>query len=344
LRETTRDEESVIFQQIVVVPPGSYTVALTVRDLGSSRTATAEALATAPQFAGASVGHDEVPRVTELAMPVTVHAATARGSRVALPDLVVSARSTAVFGRDSVVRVYLEWYGIGMTVPVERPPVVRFSVRSEDGREVYTDSVAAAAWSADGQIAAATARLSVTKLGLGRLRISAWRTGGSDTVSAPIFVTVGEDLAAVSFEEMLGYLRYFTTAERLRSLRDTTSEARAAAWTTFLRATDPSPTTSTHETLHEYFGRLAVANTRFRGEEVPGWLSDRGMVYCTLGEPDRVVEPGDGEGRLRGRAQVWEYAQHRLRLVFVEQQDARRWRLTPTSEAEFQSVAERLKR
>jgi hypothetical protein len=77
---------------------------------------------------------------------------------------------------------------------------------------------------------------------------------------------------------------------------------------------------------------------------VPGWLSDRGMVYSTLGEPDRIVEPRTSEARSGGPAQMWEYAHHRLRLVFVEQEGTRRWRLTPSSDAEFQAVAERVKR
>jgi GWxTD domain-containing protein len=278
---------------------------------------------------------------------VTTHTATPRGSRAALPDLVVSARSTAVFGRDSVIGVYFEWYGVGAAGPADRPPVVRFSVRSDDGRELHADSAVAGAWGADGQVAAALARVPVAKVGLGRLRITAWHAGGYDTASAPVFVSAADDVAAVSFDEMLGYLRYFTTTERLQTLRDTSPETRAAAWTAFLRATDPSPATAEHEGLREYFSRLAVANARFRGEEVPGWLSDRGMVYVTLGEPDRVTEPRGAEGRSgegRGRAQLWEYTHHRLRLVFVEQHGARRWRLTPASEAEFQAAAERVKR
>jgi GWxTD domain-containing protein len=163
-------------------------------------------------------------------------------------------------------------------------------------------------------------------------------------VSAPFFVSPADDLAAVSFEELLGYLRHFATAGRLRTLNDTAPEARAEAWAAFLRATDPSPATPEHEGLREYFSRLAVANARFRGEDVPGWLSDRGMVYSTLGEPDRIVEPRTGEERPRGRMQVWEYAHHRLRLVFVEQEGVQRWNLTPSSKAEFQAVAERVKR
>jgi GWxTD domain-containing protein len=351
LRETTRDEESVIFQQLVVVPPGSYTAALTVRDLGSNRVGTAEGSATVPRFSGtvsAPAGASGIAvggtGFTGLAAPVAVHAVTPRASRSMFPDLVVNARSTVIFGRDSIVRIYFEWYDVGPLAPTARSPLVQFSIRSDDGRDLYVDSVVAGAWGADGQVAAATARVSVAKVGLGRRRITAWRVGGTDTISAPIFVSPADDLAAVSFDELLGYLRYFATIGRLRTLRDTAPEARPGAWGAFLRATDPLPGTPEHEGLREYFSRLAVANARFRGEEVPGWLSDRGMVYTTLGEPDRIVEPQSGEKRLHGRAQVWEYTQHRLRLAFVEQEGVRRWRLTPSSEAEFQAVAERVRR
>jgi GWxTD domain-containing protein len=261
------------------------------------------------------------------------------------PDLVVNTRSTVIFGRDSVVRIYFEWYDVGPLAPTARSPLVQFAIRSDDGREVYVDSMVAGAWGADGRVAAAIARVSVAKIGLGRRRITAWRVGGTDTISAPVFVSPADDLAAVSFEELLGYLRYFATTGRLRTLHDTVPEARAGAWVAFLRATDPSPATQEHEGLHEYFSRLAIANARFRGEDVPGWLSDRGMVYTTLGEPDRIVEPRGGNGRPRGgRAQVWEYTDHRLRLTFAEQEGVQRWRLTPSSEAEFQAVAERVKR
>jgi GWxTD domain-containing protein len=351
LRETTRNEESVIFQQLVIVPPGSYTAALTVRDLGSNRAGTAEGSVTVPQFsgtvsrvAGASGIAVGGTGFTGLAAPIAAHAATPRASRAMFPDLVVNARSTAIFGRDSIVRIYFEWYDVGPLAPVARSPVVQFSIRSDDGRELYVDSVVAGAWGADGQVAAATARVPVARVGLGRRRITAWRVGGTDTISAPIFVSPADDLAAVSFEELLGYLRYFATTVRLRALSDTTPEGRPGAWGAFLRATDPSPATPEHEGLREYFSRLAVANTRFRGEDVPGWLSDRGMVYSTLGEPDRIIEPRASEGRPRGRTQIWEYPHHRLQLVFVEQDSTQRWRLTPSSEAEFQAVAERVKR
>ena len=340
LRETSRDEESIIFQQLITVPSGSYTATLTVRDLGADRSGTAEGLVTVPQF----VATLSTPARTRLAVPVIVHAATPRASRSTFPNLIVNTRSTAVFGRDSLVQIYLEWYGIGPVGPADQTPRACISVRTDDGQQVHGDSITASAWSADGQVAAAIVQIPVMKLGLGRLRISVWHKSAPDTVSTPLFISGAEDLAAISLHELLDYLRYFATAERLRVLRDTTPEGRATAWSTFLRATDPSPATPEHEGLRAYFSRLAAANARFRGEEVPGWLSDRGMVYSTLGEPDRVIEPRADRDRPRERVQLWEYAHYRLRLMFVEPEGTQRWRLTPTSEAEFQAIAARVRR
>ena len=352
LKETTREEESIIFQQIVVIPPGSYAATLTVRDLGSNRSGIAEGSLSAPRFAAnptiAQTGNNTGSASSasyRLAPPVTVHMATPRTSRTVFPDLVVSPRSAAVFGRDSIIRIYFEWYGVSTTAPTDRAPFIRFSVRSQEGQELHTDSAIASTWGADGQFAAATARVPVAKLGLGRRRILAWHRAGTDTASASLFVSPADDLAAISFEELLGYLRYFTTAARLRALSDTAVEARAGTWAAFLRATDPSPATPEHEGLREYLARLAVANARFRGEAVPGWLTDRGMVYSTLGEPDRIIEPrATTNRRAHSRIQAWEYTQHRLRLVFVEDEGTQRWDLTSASEAEFQTVADRIRR
>jgi GWxTD domain-containing protein len=346
LRETARDEESILFQQFVVVPSGSYVATLTVRDLGANRSGTAEGSVVAPRFliAPSALAASTATPIAKLAVPVIVHAAIPRASRSTFPNLIVNTRATAVFGRDSLIQVYLEWYGIGPIGPADRAPRARISVRADDGRQLHGDSITASAWSADGQVAAAIAQIPVMKLGLGRLRISASHISVPDTVSAPLFISASEDLAAVSLHELLDYLRYFTTAERLRVLRDTLPEARAATWSAFLRATDPSPVTPEHEGLREYFSRLAVANARFRGEEIPGWLSDRGMVYSTLGEPDRISEPRTERDRPRERIQLWEYTHHRLRLMFVEREGAHRWHLTPSSEAEFQAVAARTRR
>jgi GWxTD domain-containing protein len=137
---------------------------------------------------------------------------------------------------------------------------------------------------------------------------------------------------------MVNYLRYYAVPERLRALRDTLPEARAAVWATFLRETDPVPSTVPHEGLREYFTRLRAANARFREEASAGWLTDRGTAYLAFGEPDQILDPNGPEQNVRGRNQVWEYREPRVTLVFTDQSGFGRWRLNGPSQAQVQQA------
>jgi GWxTD domain-containing protein len=179
----------------------------------------------------------------------------------------------------------------------------------------------------------------VARVGIGIATLLVARAGGADTVRAPIFVSLGEDLPVASYEEMLGYLRYYAAPERIRALRDTAPELRAAAWAAFLKESDPILSTPQHESLREYFGRIRLANERFRDEGGPGWQSERGMALIVLGEPDQVFEQGTGDNLgQRGRTQVWEYRERRLAVYFVDASGFGRWRLTPQSLADVNAA------
>jgi len=164
-----------------------------------------------------------------------------------------------------------------------------------------------------------------------------------DSVRAPLFVSFGEDIPLMSFEDMIGYLRYFTTSSRLRTLREAPPERRATVWAEFLRATDPIPETPTNEEMQSYFGRVQQANVQFRADHNPGWLSDRGMVFVSLGEPDQVMERNVNQtfsatqATPNTRVQIWQYRQYDAQLVFFEEMGGR-WRLTRASQAEFLSL------
>ena len=154
----------------------------------------------------------------------------------------------------------------------------------------------------------------------------------------------------LSYEELINQLRYYVATERLRSLRETPIDGRGQAWAAFLRASDPAPSTPEHEGLQTYFTRLQQASLRFRDDGIArgGWLSDRARVYVVLGEPDQLYEQTTNAPitrssvSQRGRLQYWEYGQYRIRLVFYDDNGSGRWRLTPTSETEFQNINARL--
>jgi len=329
-RETNRTDESVIFQHYFHIPPGVYTLSATVRDVGGSRASSQQATVTVPSL-GAG----------RLSTPTVVYEATGRSVLDSAPQLLASPRSSAVFGRDSTVAIYIEGYGQGVRLPVN------FVVRNDKGAQIWRDSTALGR---NGALFNGVVNVPISTVGVGIARVFFTRrdAGGADSVETPLFVSFGEDIPLMSFEDMVGYLRFFATISRLNALRNAPLEKRATMWAEFLRATDPIPETPTNEDLQAYFGRIQQANARFRMDRNPGWLSDRGMVFVALGEPDEIFDRSVNQTlsptqiASAARLQIWQYRQYNSQLVFYE--DTGRWRLTRPSETEFLSISARRQR
>jgi GWxTD domain-containing protein len=327
-RETTRTDESVIFQRYLRVSPGAYTFGFIVRDVGSSRTSADTLGVTVPRLGSGSVSS-----------PLAVYQVQARQRLDSLPSALPSPRSTAVFGRDSSVVVYLEAYGDATVIPI------RISVRNESGTMLWADT---SNLGRNGGLLSGVVAIPVARLGIGVGHVSFTRLDTRDSSATPIFVSFGDELPVAPFEDMLTYLRFFASPSRLAALRNAPPEQRAELWIDFLRATDPDPVSPVHEGLRDYFGRIQTANDRFRTEGVSGWLSDRGMVYVSLGEPDEVAEQlVTVRDRRLGTAsrvpvQIWVYRRHRTQLLFTDEMQAGRWELTPESESQFRALTARL--
>lgn len=327
-REINRTDESVIFQHYFHVPPGSYTISATIRDVGGSRAAT--------QQTSVNV---LVLRPGRLSTPLLVYEARGRSTLDSVPGVLASPRSSAVFGRDSTVAIYVEAYGQGTRLPVE------FVVRNDKGAQLWRDSATLAR---RGGLFSGIVSVPISTVGVGVAHVSFTRRDTPDTVNAPLFVSFGEDIPLMSFEDMLGYLRFFAGPSRLNALRDAPLERRATMWAEFLRATDPIPETAINEEMQTYFSRIQSANAQFRMDRNPGWLSDRGMVFVALGDPDQIFERNVNQAfttsQVSGstRLQIWQYRQYNSQLVFYE--ETGRWRLTRPSETEFLALNARRQR
>lgn len=318
-KETARADESVVYERYLTLKPGNYTLSVTVSDKNTANTNTGSmSIAVPPMTAGA------------LSSPITVHTAIARDRRDTLPNLIANPRSTLVFGKDSLASVYLEMYDL------PAGSRIALSVLTPDNNPLLRDTVTL---TREESIAGAVFGLPMTRLGLGRRIVEATVVGSRDTVRTPLWITVGEGMGIISFEELLSYLRYFATAERLQALRDTPTDQRAAAWAAFWKETDPNPATIENEALVEYFERIQTANRQFKEPGEPGWLTDRGKVFITLGEPDQITGQNGRGLTPSGRSQYWAYARHGIRFEFVDQNGFGRWRLTPRSESDFSNVA-----
>lgn len=324
-KEINRSDESVIFQHVFRVPPGSYSISLMLRDVGGARTATQDAQVNVPK----------IPQ-TGFSTPLLIYEATPRTSLDSAPHLLASPRSTAVFGRDSLVSVFLEAYGGGDRLPIS------YVVTNDTQSPVFRDS---AVLTRTGAMLSGSVQVPISAVGLGVSKLTFNRKGSADTASLPVFVSFGEDIPIMSFANMIDYLRFFAPEWRLKPLRDAAPGQRASAWAAFLRETDPIPETPINEELEAYFGRIRQANVQFVNDRNPGWLSDRGMVFVALGEPSLVTDRNVSQGTTRTqvgestRVQIWTYQQYRTQLVFYE--DSGHWRLTRASENEFWAVTTR---
>lgn len=329
-KEINRTDESVIFQHYFKVRPGNYSISFQVRDATSSRNATQEGLITIPLL-----------RSGQLSTPLIVYQATPRTILDSVPRILASPRSSAVFGQDSDVTVYLEGYGSQARLPVV------FVVQNDRGAVMLRDT---AVLQRHGGLLSGSVSIPISRVGIGIANVTFTRGDATDTVRTPVFVSFGDDIPLLSYEEMLLQLRYFAAPDRIKTLRDAPPEKRGVVWAEFLRSTDPTPGTPENEALQSYFSRVIQANARFREEAGgrTGWLSDRGKVFVALGEPDQMYEQTTNAPLTtssvtgRGRLQYWDYTQYRVRFLFYDETGTGRWRITPASEADFQSINARL--
>jgi GWxTD domain-containing protein len=316
-QETQRADESVLFQQVLRLVPGTYKVTATVRDASSTSESSATGEYTAPRFGK-----------TTYSAPVLAYQATGRGSLTDPVSLVLNPRGAVGYGSDTLL-AYVEGYAFPgpTTVPFQvfdeqENPIYRDSLRFRGGREVESQVV----------------RLAPDSVSLGELRIA---VGSKPERSASALVSFTQAWVVTNFDEMLDLLRYFGHDEELSRMRGAPASERAKLWRQFYEATDPNPASPENEALNQYFSRVNAANQRFKDEGLPGWRTDRGEVFITLGPPDESVESTPGAS---SRIVRWTYLTHRLEIYFQDETGFGRLRLTPGSRAEFERVLARVRR
>src|SRR6266436_3719295 len=198
-QETLRTDESVIYQQFVMVPPGVYYVMAMVRDRNGPAFARAERADTAPRFGGRA-----------MTKPIAVYTAEGRPERNALPKLVVNPRATLPYGPDSM-RFYVERYG----APRGGGPIVARVVDGGD-HELWRDSVPL---TGGPDVSSATIVVVPANLPVGQAELQTLPIAGGDTTRAPFRVSFSNQWVITNFEEMMSLPRYFPRQDWVDSLR-----------------------------------------------------------------------------------------------------------------------------
>ena len=181
-------------------------------------------------------------------------------------------------------------------------------------------------------------------VGAGRFEVVPVGAAPAAARGAPFLVSFSDQWAITNYDQMISLLRYFDRPEWVDSLRKASPEERPAVWRRFYKSTDPASLTPENEALDRYFRRIQVANQRYQEAGDPGWLTDRGEVFVTLGDPDDVFDFSADVTRTGVRGVRWTYNTLRLTLFFQDQTGFGRFRLTPLSRAEYQRVLARVRR
>lgn len=344
LDETHRADESVVFQHFFRLPPGRLDGSVTVRDRNRLVSSRDEQAVEVPRYG-------EGPALSQL---VPIYRGSPRASRAALPTLLVNPRATSPQGTAAgadvgagadTLRFYLEGYGMAPGAAVDLRAVGPDSSTAWRDTVQLTPVAPGSSTAGTGSVTIAAALVSVDpgQLGLGRLRFEATVPGGRDTARSAVLVTFSEQWAVTNLDDVLSLLRFFGHASELEAIRRAPAAERAARWRAFWRRTDPDTTTPENEALAAYFRRVEIANMRYAEAAQPGWLTDRGEVYVTLGEPDRVDrsdELGGNGGTIR-----WTYlfGGETVMLYFVNDRSPQRFRLTFSSRAEYERVLARVR-
>jgi GWxTD domain-containing protein len=317
-QETLRADESVLFQQILRLTPGPYNVSVTVRDASSTAESRAQGRYTEPAFQPGSTS-----------APILAYQATGRGSRADPLSVVLNPRGAVGYGADTLL-AYIEGYDF------PGPATVPFEVLDEQQDVVYTDSLR---FRGGRPVESQVIRVAPDSISLGELKLEVGTGPTRRTVSA--LVSFSQAWVITNFGEMLDLLRYFGQDARVSAMRKVPPSERSRLWREFYAETDPNRITPENEALNQYFSRISGANARFNDEGVPGWRTDRGEVFITLGPPDESIETTPGTA---GRVVRWTYLNYRLSLFFQDETGFGRLRLTPGSRAEFERTLSRVRR
>lgn len=316
--ETMRNDESVLFQQLYHLKAGKYHVTVSVRDPASGHQAQSSADFDAPDFSAAS-----------FSAPILAYQVTGRRTREQDLALVLSPRGTVSYGGDTLLAL-IEGYNFTGPTPVP------FEILDDLDSVITRDTLR---FTGANQVEPQVVRIVPDNQPLGELRLRVGSGPAMKQTSA--LVSFSGAWILTNYTDMIDLLRYFGHEDQVKALKKAPASERPRLWQEFYKETDPVPATPENEALEIYFGRMALANQMFTDEEVPGWRTDRGMVFITLGQAEEIY---NGSSTTQGRIIRWTYTSLRLELIFEDQASVDRFRLTSDSRSQYERVLARVRR
>ncbi len=299
--ETLLTGETIVFQAELGLLPGEYEAEITVRDRNADEASRGTLSVSVPAVAGAALGEP---------VPLRVYRPGATGGEYVVNPAHMYLTAPTTF------EYLVQAEGLD---PAVTYTLVAEIVPEEEGE-------AAGRWSgpltpgADGTLRHfGTIENQGAQFGEYRLAVTLESADGNAlaTSSTPVLVAGSGGWVAENWDDAMTLIRYEATGDEMDILEDIEGEqARIEAWNCFWRIRDPVPATPTNEGMADYFRKILVANANWKSALRPGYLSDRGMVYITIGPPDDVAQRPVPAGS--SAYEVWTYHRYNFQILFVD--------------------------
>jgi len=133
-------------------------------------------------------------------------------------------------------------------------------------------------------------------------RVLAQKSGQRETIARPMTAKERRKQLEKQKKELEGPYKkwlnedvvYIITDEEKKAFKNLqTDEEREQFIEGFWLRRDPTPDSQENEYKEEHYRRIAYANERF-ASGIPGWKTDRGMIYITFGPPDEIESHASG--------------------------------------------------
>ena len=328
--ETLLTGETIVFQTDLTLAPGEYEMDLTVRDRNADHGSEVSGTLDVPSLPDARLALSE-PVLLRLYRPASdgteyvVHPSHYYPSTPERIDFLAEASGASSSGAPYTLRVNL--------VP-----------EGEDAEPVgptWTDALtpdSAGILEAFGSLEKPAAQYGEFELTF-ELTDAAGNVVASQ--STPLMIAGSSAWIAANWEDALSLIRYESTEDEMDILEEIEEPAaRLEAWACFWKIRDPVPATATNEALVSYFERIETANRTWKSALRPGYQSDRGRVYMTLGAPDDIIERPMPAGPVP--FEIWRYYDYNVEIRFVDRIGFNNYEIDNIGE--YQSEVSRLDR
>jgi GWxTD domain-containing protein len=135
----------------------------------------------------------------------------------------------------------------------------------------------------------------------------------------------GQSLFIRNLDEAINQLIYIADDDIVDKMRESKSqEEKMKLFNAFWKKVDPTPNSPENELMLQYYSRIEFANQHYT-TFMSGWKTDMGRIFIKFGPPDFVDrQPFSADSN---PYEIWEYYQHNLRLIFVDQSGFGNYRL-----------------